>query len=97
MFVVQVVGLKKVDYQRKSDSKQITGAELFIMREPTAREQDVTGFVTDKIYIGSQNDLYSDVVSGKFLGKSVSLVYEYDGRFNHLVDLQIVEPEKKGA
>lgn len=90
MFKVTILGFKPVNYVRKKDGKQITGAELHFCRAPLPIEKDFSGLVTDTLYVSDNNELYSRI-SAQLVNKEVELVYTYDGRFNHLTGINVVK------
>lgn len=88
---VQIVGIKTIEYTKKGTDKLIKGKEMHITRAPlTIEAETFNGLVTDKIYISAASNLYNKLTPG-FVGQTVELVYEFDGRYNHLIDIQSVK------
>lgn len=92
--LVKIVGIKSIEYTKKGTDKLVKGKEMHITREPLTLEKDsFQGQVTDKVYISAAGELYDRLTPG-FVGQTVELRYEYDGRFTHLVG---IDPVKASA
>lgn len=91
----KVVGRETVNYTSKKTGKTVKGISLYVLREPTSREEGVEGLVTDKIYIkeGSVKIPPLDL-SGRV---EYDFGYEYDGRYSYLSSITPVTAESKGA
>lgn len=88
--IVSLVGLKRIDYVSKKDNKRRVGLELQCIRDKNL-DENVSGKMLFPVYISSDNRLYDRLVDHEFLYPcEIELSYQFDGRFNYLVDVSEV-------
>lgn len=91
---VHVIGLKGSDYISKKDNQRKVGIEIQAFREPTTREAATSrGKILHPVYVSADSPLYNKVQSIT-PESDVELVYEFDGHFNNLSDIQMKGGEK---
>lgn len=78
-----LVGTKNVDYVSKKTGQPVKGVSLYIERDPTERETDVSGLVTDSIFISSSSACFKSLPT-LTPGCSYDLLYDFDGRYSFL-------------
>lgn len=84
-----IVGKKPVDYVSKKTGNSVKGISFFIERQPTSREVDVIGLVTDSIFISMDSDCYESLPDIS-PGDTVDLIYEFDGRYSYLSSVEVL-------
>ena len=84
-----IVGKKPVDYVSKKTGNPVQGISFFIEREPTSREADVIGLVTDSIFISFNSPCFASLPKIN-PGDSVDLIYESDGRYSFLSRVEVI-------
>lgn len=84
-----IVGKKPVDYVSKKTGNPVKGISFFIEREPTSREADVNGLVTDSIFISTNSPCFESLPKIS-PGDTVDLIYESDGRYSFLSRVEVI-------
>lgn len=85
---VTVVGTSGlISYKDKKTGEEKRARNIYIVREPTSRETGGTGLISAAIFL--PESLFSKIPVGGFdPKKKYDFIYESDGRFSFLSDIQ---------
>lgn len=90
----KIIGIGNADYLSKKTGKQVVGKSLHVVRKPIGFEAEgFCGLFVDTVWIPKVSDLYN-TINDTYIDKQVELVYESNGKFQNLVDINIL-PEAK--
>lgn len=87
---VTVVGVSDlIVYKDKKTGEEKRAKNIYIVREPTSRETGGTGLIAASIFL--PETLFSKIPVGGFdPKKKYDFMYESDGRYSFLADIQEV-------